>query len=117
MKRNLFETPITRRSLIGGLSSSALLLTAHPLERALAEISDVYAKRFVNFFVGNGMVPAYFYPNNGSSDIVAPLTEDLFSFNNNGFEVRKAAGYSLNPILTNGLRDKTTIIQGVHFKL
>ncbi|MFK7823982.1 MAG: DUF1552 domain-containing protein [Oligoflexales bacterium] len=116
MNKNIFKTPITRRCLLNGMSSATLSLLMRPLHSALAQgESAVHGKYFINFFIGNGIVPDYFYPDNGDNNIVAPLTKDLLSFGANGEEIRRQSGYSLNPIANHGLLDKTTVIQGLQY--
>ena len=116
MKKDIFKTPITRRCLLNGMSSATLSLLVRPLHKAFAQsANENHGKYFINFFVGNGIVPDYFYPDNGDGNIVAPLTKDLLSFDANGGEVRRRAGYSLNPIANHGLLDKTTVIQGIQY--
>ena len=102
-----FVTPITRRSLFRDLSAGTVLLTISPLQRAFAETSSEYAKRFINFFVGNGMVPEAFYPD--ETKRVSSLSPEMFGTKDN------QAGFSLNPILAHDLLDKTTIIRGINF--
>ena len=82
-RASLLKTPISRRSILRGMSSASLAL-ALPVWRNLEAQTNPGAssKRFISFFYSNGTVKADFFPaNNGtvtSSEILSPLQE----FNN-----------------------------------
>lgn len=69
-------TPISRRSLLGGLGAGALALSL-PAWRPLEAQSTAPVKRFISFFTPNGTVRNRFFPSSGasptSSTILAPL--------------------------------------------
>ena len=74
----LIKTPISRRSVLRGLSTASLALTL-PVWRNLEAQTSIEAppKRFISFFYSNGTVKANFFPRAGapvtSSEILSPL--------------------------------------------
>jgi hypothetical protein len=74
------RTKLTRRALIGGMSSLAVALTRPIWQPVTAFGQDAQAsgaKRFMAFFQSNGIVPARFWPNANGVDSPLVLTEPL----------------------------------------
>jgi hypothetical protein len=113
-KKNFHRSnAISRRSLLRGLGAGALVLAMPPIRTAKAQ-SARSAKRFINFFVGNGMVPHHFYPQ-GPNVGAQPMNESWLE------KAPGAGGYVLSPLLERRLANgnpvytKATVIEGVRF--
>ena len=106
-------TPITRRSLLRGISAGAAAL-ALPALRTVDAQTGTGAKRFINFFVANGIVPTHYYPN-GARMGAQPFDEAWLQ------QSVGSGGHALSPLLTRKLANgdpiynKATVIEGINF--